>query len=320
MNADISTPHLDLGDLVAEVTGAPTGDRVREHLAGCEQCRLEASRWSLVADGVRGVMAAAPEPVQAAQPTRSAAPSRLTVRRVLATPRRRLAFAAAAAVLVGLAGYGVANVVSVNVHGPSGQTGTTTTLTAVTGCAKLEQATGTLDRVDGDSVVIRTAGGKLATVATTPTTRLNASGPMLGAITDGATVTAVGKGSGRTIAADFVAVGGRPTIDVPGYVTAQGTVSDAGTAGFTVVASNGTRVRVTTSGRTVVTVSNASLGQLRAGAPTTAVGYAGADGTLTAIAVFQPPNWLPGAHAEVTVKDCSPDSINHTIMALTYAG
>src|ERR1700677_5168542 len=57
MNTD---PHLDLGDLVAEVTGQPVGDRARAHLAACEHCQLEANRWNLVVDGVRGLAAAAP--------------------------------------------------------------------------------------------------------------------------------------------------------------------------------------------------------------------------------------------------------------------
>jgi len=319
MNADISTPHLDLADLIAEANGEATGNRVRGHLAGCEQCRREADRWSLVAGGVRGLMAATPEVTQPAQPVR---PARSAVRRVLATPRRRLVFAAsaaAAAVLVGFAGYGVANRGSVNGPGTGGSGGTTT-LTAVTGCAKLEQATGTLDRVGGDSLVIAMAGGKSVTVTTTATTRMNASGPLLDAVTDGASVTVVGKGSGGTVAANFVVVGGNPSIEVPDYTILHGTVSDARTGGFTVVTSTGTRVPVTTSDRTVVAISNAGLAQLRTGARTTAVGYAGPNGTLSAIAVFQPADWLPGAHAEVTVKDCSPDSINHTIMALTYGG
>jgi hypothetical protein len=330
MNADTSTPHVDLADLIAEANGQATGDRVRTHLAGCEECQLEANRWSLVAGGVRGLMAATPEVAQPVQPVQPVQPIPLAhpvqprhpVRRMLATPRRRLVLAASAAaalVLVGFAGYGLANVVSVNPPGQGGS-GSTATLTAVTGCTRLEQATGTLERVDGDSVAIRTAGGKLATVATTATTRLNASGPLLAAITDGATVTVAGKASGGSLAASFVAVGGKPTIEVPGYTVARGTVSDARTGGFTVVTSTGTRTPVTTSGRTVVTISSASLSQLRTGARTTAVGYAAPDGTLSAIAVFQPADWLPGAHAEVTVKDCSQDSIDHAIMALTYGG
>jgi hypothetical protein len=87
---------------------------------------------------------------------------------------------------------------------------------------------------------------------------------------------------------------------LPGIVHVRGTVSDASTAGFTVVTSAGTRVPVTTSGRTVVSVFSASVGQLQAGASTIALGYARPHGTLSAIAVFQPKSSStpgpPGAH------------------------
>ena len=38
MNAN--STHLDLDDLIAEVTGQAIGDQAREHLARCEQCQL----------------------------------------------------------------------------------------------------------------------------------------------------------------------------------------------------------------------------------------------------------------------------------------
>ena len=82
MNADPTDtryPHLDLGDLIAEAAGEPVGDRAREHLASCEHCQREANRWNLVAEGVRGLAAAAPETAQPARPRR-------TRRRVLAGP------------------------------------------------------------------------------------------------------------------------------------------------------------------------------------------------------------------------------------------
>ena len=77
--ADTRSPHLDLGDLIAGAAGQPVGDRAREHLASCEHCQLEANRWNLVADGVRGLAAAAPEAAQPARPRR-------TRQRVLAVP------------------------------------------------------------------------------------------------------------------------------------------------------------------------------------------------------------------------------------------
>lgn len=177
MNADSTDtrfPHLDLGDLVAEAAGQPIGDGARAHLAGCEHCRLEASRWNLVADGIRGLAAAAPE---GARPRR-------TGRLVPAgTWRRALLMAgSAAAALVLLVGVGVVTGI---VHVHFGNNGTETALTAVTGCAQLQRADGTLERVNGSRVVIKTASGQPVTVTTTATTKVTASGALVGDITDG---------------------------------------------------------------------------------------------------------------------------------------
>src|SRR5262249_24415338 len=49
MNAGPADTHLDLGDLIAEVTGQAIDDRAREPLALCGPCRAEAKRWDLVA-------------------------------------------------------------------------------------------------------------------------------------------------------------------------------------------------------------------------------------------------------------------------------
>ncbi len=107
---------------------------------------------------------------------------------------------------------------------------------------------------------------------------------------------------------------------MPGYVTVQGTVADAGAAGFTVVTSAGARVPVTTAATTAVTVFKASLSQLQAGRTTTAVGHAGPHGTLSALALVQPPGWPYGAHTTVSVKDCSSTSVNREIQALAAGG
>ena len=310
MNADSTDtrfPHLDLGDLVAEAAGQPIDDRARVHLAGCEHCQLEASRWNLVAGGIRGLAAAAPEVAQPARPRRT---GRLvpegTWRRAL------LVVGSAAAALVLLVGVGVvAGVVHVHLGNSS-----ETTLTAVTGCAQLEQAGGTLEQVNGSSVVIKTASGQPVTVTTTATTKVTASGALLGDITDGAAVLVAGTGSNGTITADLVFVNGPASLNIPGTVTVRGTVSDVTTAGFTVITSGGTRVRVTTSGGTSVTVFHASLGQLQAGGSTVVIGRAGPDGMLSALGVVQPPTWPGGAHTSVSMRNCSPASINHAIMAL----
>jgi len=309
--------HLDLEDLIAEVTGEAIGDQAREHLAGCEQCQLEAKRWSLVAHGVRDLAAEAAEAPQPARPPRGR-------RRVLSGPWRRaiVAVGSVAAAIVLLLVVGIAaGLVHVHLSGPGSGPGSETTLTSVSGCTRLEQAYGTLERVNGADVVIKTPSGQLVTVTTTATTRLAASGALLGDITDGAAVTVAGTSSGGTLAADFVVVSANPpSLTVPGFVTVRGTVVDAGAAGFTVVTSAGSRIPVTTSGATAVTVSHANLSQLQDGGRTTTVVRAGPDGTLSALAVIQPPTWPAGAHTSVSVKNCSSTAINHEIMALAYGG
>ena len=315
MNADPTdtrSPHLDLGDLIAGAAGQPAGDRAREHLARCEHCQLEASRWNLVADGVRGLAAAAPGIAQPARPRR-------TGRRGLAGPWRRamLVAGSAAAALVLLVGVGeVTGYVHVHLSGP----GTGTALTAVTGCSQLEQADGTLEQVNGSSLVIKTASGRPVTMTTTATTFVSMSGPLLSDISDHASVMVRGSRSGGTIKAAIVTVG-QPfsAVNPPGFVPVQGTVSDAGTAGFTLVTSTGTRVPVSTSAGTLVVIPHASPGQLQAGAPIFALGHAGPGGTLTARAVAAVSQLPSGPHIGVSVKDCSPSSIDEAVGAISVA-
>jgi hypothetical protein len=309
MNAGTRFPHLDLEDLIAGAAGQPAGDRAREHLAGCEHCRHEASRWNLVADGVRGLAAAAPGTAQPARPRRTG--RRRSWRRAM------VAAGSAAAALVLLAGIGEATgFVHVHLNGP----GTQTVLVAVTGCTQLQQAEGTLERVNGGSLVIQTASGQPVTVTTTAATFVSMSGALLGDITDGAAVTVRGYGSGGTIAAAIVTVG-QPlsAVNPPGFVPVQGTATDAGTAGFTLVTSSGTRVSVTTSGSTLVVVPRASPGQLRAGASIFAVGHAGPGGTLAAQGVAAVSQLPAGRQVSVSVKDCSARSVTEALGAIATA-
>ena len=349
MNADIRSLHLDLGDLIAEAAGQPIGDRAREHLAGCEHCQLEANRWNLVADGVRGLAAAVPETAAApetaavaetaAMPETAAVPeavaaaeaaaaleaapparARRAGQRVTKGPWRRILLVAGsvAAALVLLVGVGaVTGLVHVHLGGPS----TEPVLTAVSGCTQLEQADGTLAQVTGDSLVIRTASGQPVTVTTTASTFVTMSGPLLSDITDGASVMVRGGyGSGGTIAAAIVTVGPPfSTVNPAGFVPVQGTVSDASTAGFTLVTSGGTRVRVTTSSDTLVVVPHASLGQLRTGTSIFAVGQAGPDGTLSARGVAAITQLPSGPRLGVSLKNCSSSSIVEALDAISAA-
>jgi hypothetical protein len=312
--ADTRHPHLDLGDLIAGATGQPIGDQAQEHLASCERCRREATRWNLVAHGVRGLAAAAPETAQPARPRR-------TGQRVLTGPWRRamLVAGSAAAALILLVGVAaVIGLVDVRLSGPS----TRTVLTAVTGCTQLRQADGTLDQVNGSSLVIKTADGQPVTVTTTATTFVSMSGALLSRVTDGASVVVRGSSTDGTIKAAIVTVG-QPfsAVNLPGFVPLQGTVSDAGTAGFTLVTASGTRVPVTASGDTLVVIPHASPGQLQAGATIFAVGTAGPNGTLTASAVAAVSQLPAGGHlnASVSVKDCSPSSVIEALGAISAA-
>jgi len=327
MNAgpDTHSVHLDLEDLIAEAAGQPVAARASEHLAHCADCRAEADRWIVVADGIRGVPSATPETGWPArrQPTRP---------RVLARAGRRTALAvgaaAAAVVLIGVAGYetGAVHIRFGQASGASGASGTI--LTAVGGCTGLEEATGTLEQINGGSLVIKTASGQPVTLTTTASTFAVISGALLGDIRDGAPVRVTGPSSDGTIAALLVATTPGSNLpqthpSIPGSVTVQGTVVDTTTAGFTVVTSSGTRVPVTTSDSTTVTVLNVSPGQFQPGAMTLALGNAGPDGTLSARAVVQPmigvvsgPPGAPGAqrHASVSVSSkgaggCSPTSL-----------
>ena len=133
---------------------------------------------------------------------------------------------------------------------------------------RLEEGDGTLNQVDGSSLVIQTASGHLVTVTTTASTFVSASGPLLGYITDGASVMVRGYSSNGTIDAAIVTVG-RPfsAVNPGGFVPVQGTVSDVSTAGFSLLTSSGARVPVTTSPATLVIVPDATPGQLPAGSP-----------------------------------------------------
>jgi hypothetical protein len=326
--ANTHSPHLDLDDLLAKVNGQAIGDRAREHLATCEHCRAEANRWSLVAGGVRGLAAAAPELVPAARPWHIGP-------RVLAGPRRRTTLAASAAaalVLIGCASYGVSAALTGHAPGTARTGARTAALTAVTGCAGLVQALGTLEQVNGTSLVINTASGQPVTVTTTATTNENVSQAPLSDITNGAYVIVTGHNSDGTIEVgqappSQVVVGLPPGTPAglmgphPGIVAVTGTVSDASAAGFTVITSTGTRVPVATSSDTVVQLPDASLSQLQTGAKTLAVGHAGPDGTLSATAVLQSPQDGPATFMQRTSSGhCSPASIENSVTKALASG
>jgi hypothetical protein len=247
-------------------------------------------------------------------------------RRARLVPRRTTvaASAAAALVLLGGASYGAVALAS---HAPgTAVTGTTTAaLTVVKGCAALRQADGTLEQVNGTSLVITTASGRSVTVTTTGSTAVHMSYAPLSDIADGDSVIATGHSSGGTIAADRVSIAppaaraGTQVSTPPGIVAAQGTVTDASATGFTVVTSGGAQVQVTTSSDTNVNIFGATVSQLQPGAATIAVGYPRSDGTLSAIVILsgQPGTAQPG---NVEIKGCSPTSVEDALMPALPSG
>ncbi len=310
--ADIRYPHLDLGDLIAEATGeAVEEDRAREHLAGCQHCQREASRWNLVAEGIRGLAANAPEVTEPVWQRRAPKRAHSSWRRAL------LAVTSAAAALALLLGVGAAiGVVHVQISGPR----TGAALTTVTGCSQDQEAVGTLERVNGTSLVLQTASGRSVTVSTMASSFVSMSGPFLSDITDGAQVEVRGENSNGTLQAAIVTVG-QPfsAVNPTGFVPHQGTATDATADGFTLVMSSGARIWVVTSNETLVVVPHASLSQLQTGTPVLAVGNAEAGGTLSAMALAAVSQLQSGprTHVGVKVKDCSSSSIIEALGAVT---
>jgi hypothetical protein len=315
--ADTRTPHLDLEDLIAAVTGQPVTARAREHLARCEHCGAEARRWDLVGAGVRGLAAGTPP---AAPPARQPARPRLLASR----GRRTVLAASAAAALVVIAGVGYGVTAAVTRHSPAA------VLTAVTGCSGVTLGAGTAERVTGTGLVLKTASGKPVTVTTTPATQVTVAGPLRSDITDGASVVVLGRSSSGTVAAASVTVAaslrGLSLTPPPGWVVARGTVSDTGAAGFTVTTAAGTPVPVRTSRNTFVVLQQGRLSQLQPGVTTVVAGHAGAGTTLAAVKILQqqamPQTSGPQfqVHLQVQVHGCSPASLADALARVLPAG
>jgi Domain of unknown function (DUF5666) len=311
--ADTRYPHLDLDSLIARAADQPVSDRALEHLASCEHCQREANRWNLLAGGIRGLAADAPETAQPARRrgTRRHGPGPAWRRALLATG----SVAAALVLLVGIGEAAGFVHVSLSLSGP----GSNTVLTAVTGCSQIRQAQGTLEQVNGSNLVVRTASGQAVTVTTTATTFVSMSGALRSDITDGASVMVRGSTSDGTIQAAIVTVG-QPfsSVNPTGFVPVEGTVSEASSAGFTLVTSSGTSIPVTTSSDTLVVMPHASLGQLQTGSTIFAIGHAGPAGALSAMAVAAVTQLPSGElHVGLRVKDCSPGSVEDALGAIS---
>lgn len=194
----------------------------------------------------------------------------------------------------------------------------------------MELAHGTLATVNGDRLIVKNAGGQPLTVTVNASVRVSVAGNLLSDITDGAQVRVLGPGSAGSIAAATLTIGQLPgeasgkgaltQTPPPGWTAAQGTVADAGPAGFTVVTPSGARVAVTVTGATFVVVPDASLSQLRTGVTTVAVGHAGPNGTLTASGILQEPPGPIQVHFNVATQGCPPATLDRALAAALADG
>jgi hypothetical protein len=258
--------------------------------------------------------------------------------------RRRVVMAAAAAVVLVAGGtwYGL----TAGLGGAGRPAGAVNELTAVKGCPGLAATSGTLERVPGTRLVLKTPGGEPVTVTTSAQTTISRQvAGRVSDITDGASVIVFGAGSRGGIAARRIMIGMPPGLssgpaparDRQGHAPgrprqrrsaapgdgAVGRVTDASAGRFTVVMPGGFRVRVTTSGSTTVYAqAAATVGQFRAGGFVVAVGSVKAGGALAAATVEQGAGLPRIQHGNGIVRrpwlGCSPSAV--AAAALLAAG
>lgn len=344
------SPHLGLEELLAEVNGEAVSDRVPEHLAACPGCRAEAERWGAVASGVRHLVAAISPPAwlpggalggAAKASSSSRRQARLRALARAGGKHGRLLVAAVAAVVLAAGGLSYGLVRELGGNG-NASAHTAAGVTAVNGCSGLDAASGTLERVTGSGMVLKTPGGEPVTVTTSASAKISRQvAGTVSDITDGAYVSVDGTGSHGGIAAQRIMIatlpelyGAAPTGHGQGHPAghprqrsslapgggAEGTVTDASTGSFTVIVPGGVPVRVTTSdSSTVYTQAAATLGQLRAGGFVVAVGSAKADGALAAATVEQGADMPHIQHGNGIVQEpwlgCSPAAVATALLA-----
>jgi len=303
--------HLTLEAFATHADGTSPGPAAEAHLAACSVCQAEARSWNAVGRGVRLLTATYEPPplVAAGQP-----PARPPWRR-----RRVALVSAAAAVVLGVTGYGLDSMVGSSSARPAAAGAAPTSAAELaaaltpTECTRLGVGAGTLESVSGSRLVVRTGAGKLIPVTASGSTQITRQ--VVGSLRDikngmQVFVDGTGSSSGASIAARQVAVlpklanGPEPPPRLIGPADigkllaqrgrANGTVTDAGAGGFTVITPGGHRVRVTTSSATtVIEQANATVAQLQNGKYTVAVGTPQSDGTLAAASIQQ--NALAGS-------------------------
>jgi hypothetical protein len=310
--------HLGVAELTGLANGAPLGTAAGVHLDSCPACQAEAGSWSVIAAGVRTVMAETPAPAAALDgvlaaigretadsgrpPLAAASPAAHRPRRGLPGWHPAAAAAVTVAVLGG-GGLGIASTLSPGVRG-SGQV-MMAALTA-TSCPSMKLAIGTLASVSGSTLVLKPIIGPAVRVSTTASTTVTREVKgTLADVRDGMHVIVSGTGSDGKITASRIGLtpsslaAKAPALNVPALPVrnfqpalalglANGTVADATTGGFTVNEAGGTHVHVrTSSSTTVVTLTKVTVAGLRTGERTVAVGSVTGHNALAASSVEQ---------------------------------
>jgi hypothetical protein len=253
--------------------------------------------------------------------------------------RKRQAVIGAVAAVILLAG-GTTYGLTAGLGGAGHPARAVSTLTAVTGCPGLAAASGTLEQVDGTSLVLKTGGGKLVTVTAPASVKVSRQATTaVSEITNGTHVIVAGMGSSGRIAARRIIIGTLPTLHGPppahlphrrqGHPAhhtprrspaqggrAEGTVTDASVGGFTLITAD-FRIQVTTSGSTTVySQTTSTVGQLQLGGFTIAVGSATSVGRLAAASIEQGDLLPRFGHAGGIIAQpwlgCSPSAVATT--------
>jgi hypothetical protein len=312
--------HLGVAELTGLANEAPLDAAAGAHLDSCPDCQAEARSWSVIAAGVRTVMAEVPAPVAALDGVLAAIEGSAAGRPPLgaASPAAKRARwglpgwhpAAAAAVTVAVLGGGGLGIASTLSPGVRGTGPVMTAALTATSCRSLKLAIGTLASVSGSTLVIKPVIGPAVRVSTSASTTVarEVKGT-LADVRDGTHVIVSGARSDGQITARRIGVtpsslaGKAPVLSVPALPVqrfhpalalglalglANGTVADATAGGFTVDEPGGTHVRVSTlSSTTVVTLVKVTVAGLRTGQRTVAVGSVTGHDALAASSVEQ---------------------------------
>jgi hypothetical protein len=220
---------------------------------------------------------------------------------------RKAAVAAGIAVALGAGGYGIAVAAAGQDAAPTGtaagvpagqfESGNGSGAGPMCGAISMRGVAGTLKSDNGSTLTVQTRGTTTRTVTTTSSTQVaRIAAGSLTDVANGDQVAVAGSFANDTLTASTIAVGTELTQNVNNPPSGSslwasrgftlGTVADRTSTGFTVVASNGSRVSVTApSSAKVSTAVKIAVSALKIGQPVTASGTADSNGNISATRV-----------------------------------